>query len=195
MEKSLIPGTAYWWFVVRFLKSGKQGVVNNMPLLGFLGDKSKIMEWLNTHIEYWHWFVLGAVLIITEVFVPGFVFLWFGISAIVIAILSKYVVMSFTMQLLLWAVLSVVAFFALKKLVAKNEHQKLSTPAAREALISQVGLVISANTGKPQGTLRFPSPVFGTDQWAFECDDELDVGEKVIVNDICENALMVNKYK
>lgn len=195
MKISLIPSTAYCWFVVRFLKFDKQGVASNIPLLGLFGDKSKVMEWLNTHIEYWHWFVLGAVLIITEVFVPGFVFLWFGISAIVIAILSKYVVISFTMQLLLWAVLSVAAFFVLKKLLAKDEHQKLSTPAAREALISQVGLVISANAGKPQGTLRFPSPVFGTDQWTFECDDDLDVGEKVIVKDICENALIVNKYK
>lgn len=169
--------------------------MSNRSLLRSPGDKSKIMEWLNTYIDYWHWFVLGAVLIIAEVFVPGFIFMWFGISAIIIAILSKYVVMSFTIQLLLWAVLSVVAFFVLKKLVAKNEHQKLGTPAARDALISQVGLVISANAGKPLGTLRFPSPVFGTDQWTFECDDELDIGEKVIVKDICENALIVNKYK
>ena len=33
-------------------------------------------------IEFWHWWVLAALLIAVEVFAPTTVFLWTGISAI-----------------------------------------------------------------------------------------------------------------
>ena len=36
------------------------------------------MDWLNSSIEYWHWMVLGLLLVASEVFVPSFVMLWFG---------------------------------------------------------------------------------------------------------------------
>ena len=32
-------------------------------------------------LDYWHWWILAAVLIIFEVFAPGAFFLWLGIAA------------------------------------------------------------------------------------------------------------------
>ena len=32
-------------------------------------------------IEFWHWWALGVVLIIVEVFAPGFVFAWLAVAA------------------------------------------------------------------------------------------------------------------
>jgi hypothetical protein len=153
------------------------------------------MEWLNTHIEFWHWFVLGTLLIIIEVFAPGFVFLWFGISAIVIALLSSTIAMSFTVQLLLWSVLSVSSLLIMRRFVTKKRSLSLDKQDAEQALMSQIGMVISTNAGKPVGSLRFPSPVFGDDQWEFECSDELDAGDKVIVIGLAEGRLIVEKHR
>ena len=36
------------------------------------------------HILYWHWIVLGLVLFVLEMMIPGFVLLWFGVSAILV---------------------------------------------------------------------------------------------------------------
>lgn len=37
-------------------------------------------------LEPWHWFVLGVLLIISELLLPAFNALWFGIGAIMVGI-------------------------------------------------------------------------------------------------------------
>lgn len=34
------------------------------------------------HIHYWHWLIFGVALLILEMFTPGAVFMWLGISAL-----------------------------------------------------------------------------------------------------------------
>jgi len=31
-------------------------------------------------VTFWHWWILGIALIIFEVFAPGAIFLWYGVS-------------------------------------------------------------------------------------------------------------------
>ena len=67
------------------------------------------MEWLST-IDYWHWFVLGVVLVILEVLSPGAFFLWLAISAgIVGVLLLVYPGMTWEYQILVFALFSVVS--------------------------------------------------------------------------------------
>jgi len=153
------------------------------------------MEWLNSHVEYWHWFVFGAILVITEVFAPGFVFLWFGLSAIVVAVLAKLIGLTFTMQLFLWAVLSLLSVAFLRKLMIKTESTLENTPKTQQMFVSQIGLVTATNAGKTVGMLRFPSPIHGDDQWSFICDEDLVAGEKAIVESVSNGSLIVKKYQ
>ena len=44
------------------------------------------MGWLS-HILFWHWWVLAAVLISLEILRPGFVFLWLGFGAAAVGFL------------------------------------------------------------------------------------------------------------
>ena len=48
------------------------------------------MEWL-TDWGVWHWLILGFVLLIAEILVPGVFLLWWGLSAIVIAVITKLI--------------------------------------------------------------------------------------------------------
>lgn len=67
------------------------------------------MDWL-APVEYWHWWVLGVVLLILEVFSPGAFFLWLGLAAGVVGIaLLVLPDLGWQLQLLLFAVLSVVS--------------------------------------------------------------------------------------
>ena len=56
---------------------------------------------------YWHWLVLGLLLIVAEIFVPSFTILWFGLGALVVGVLALMVKMSFSVQVLLWTISSV----------------------------------------------------------------------------------------
>lgn len=40
------------------------------------------MELLHT-FTFWHWLILGVLLIVLEIFAPGVVFLWVGVAAII----------------------------------------------------------------------------------------------------------------
>lgn len=60
--------------------------------------------------SYWHWWVLGVVLAVLEVFVPGTFFLWMGIAAGVVGgVLWLAPALPLEYQVLAFAVLSVVS--------------------------------------------------------------------------------------
>jgi membrane protein implicated in regulation of membrane protease activity len=57
--------------------------------------------------DFWHWWILALALIIAETFLPGTFFLWMGVSALVLGVLSWLIpAMGWEMQLMLFAVLS-----------------------------------------------------------------------------------------
>jgi len=64
-------------------------------------------------VDFWHWWILAAVLIVIEVFAPTTLFLWTGISAVVVGGIAFFVGgISWQVQFLLFAVLSVASVFA-----------------------------------------------------------------------------------
>ncbi|WP_019011122.1 NfeD family protein [Deinococcus aquatilis] len=68
-------------------------------------------DWLPTleRIQPWHWWVLGATLLILEVLAPGVFFVWLALSAFSLGLLVFVLPMPVPLQLLLFAGLSVVA--------------------------------------------------------------------------------------
>ena len=57
--------------------------------------------------EPWHWLVLGGLLIISEMFLTTFATLWFGIAAVIIALLSWLFPLSQVFQIIMWLILSI----------------------------------------------------------------------------------------
>ncbi|MEO3428368.1 NfeD family protein [Pelagibius sp. CAU 1746] len=61
-------------------------------------------------IEFWNWWVVAVFLIGIEIFAPGAVFLWMGISAGIVGfVLMLFPEMTWQIQLLIFAVLSLVS--------------------------------------------------------------------------------------
>ncbi len=59
-------------------------------------------------IEFWHWWVAGIVFVIIEIFAPGAIFMWLGISAGVVGVaLLVLPDIGWETQFLVFAVLSV----------------------------------------------------------------------------------------
>ncbi len=79
---------------------------------------------------YWHWLVLGIVLVVLEVFSPGVFFLWLGLSAgLVGGLLWLMPELAWTTQLLLFALFSVVSVVVWRLWLARHP-----TPSDRPTL-------------------------------------------------------------
>lgn len=77
------------------------------------------MDWLPTldKVTYWHWWVLGVGLLILEILAPGVFFVWLALAALVLGLLLFLLPLPLTVQLVLFAVLSIVAVVVGKRYV------------------------------------------------------------------------------
>ena len=155
-----------------------------------------MLDWLNETIAYWHWIVLGLILTLSEIFFASFVLLWFGLSAIVVGALLLMFPFPIAFQIFIWVSLSIFNVFAWFKWVSPLFKTKSLSGMSREKMIGQVGTVIEFNaihTGR--GKLRFSAPILGSDEWRFICEDEVKIGDRVIVQEFSGNSLIVIKSK
>ncbi|MCH9048106.1 MAG: NfeD family protein [Proteobacteria bacterium] len=78
------------------------------------------MDWIND-IIYWHWLILAVVLIILEILMPGAYFLWMGVSAAIVGgAMFVFPQMPILVQVLIFAVLSVITVVMYKSYRKKN---------------------------------------------------------------------------
>ena len=146
-------------------------------------------------IEPWHWFVLGVLLILSELLLPAFAALWFGIGAILVGILYwMFPMMGLTTQILTWIALSVLCTLAWFKFIKPLSIDKTKAGPSREATIGQIGMVIQTNLENEQIRVRFPMPVLGSDEWECRTLDQVQVGDRVRVVDILGNDLVVQPH-
>jgi len=78
------------------------------------------MGWLST-VDYWHWLVLGVILVILEVLSPGAFFLWLAISAGIVGVLLLLNPgMAWEYQILAFALFSVVSIAVWRMYLKRN---------------------------------------------------------------------------
>lgn len=142
---------------------------------------------------YWHWLVLGVVLIVAEIFIPSFTILWFGLGALVVGVAALMVEMSLSLQVLLWSIFSVLFTMLWFKLVKPRMVDSSNSQMAREAAIGESGQVIKLPAGDTRGKLRFSTPILGEDEWEFSCDSEVALGDRLHIQEISDSVLIVAK--
>ncbi|NNG75069.1 NfeD family protein [Acinetobacter sp. ANC 4277] len=145
--------------------------------------------------EPWHWFVLGILLILSELVIPAFAALWFGLAAIMVGVLLwMFPMMGFTTQLVTWIILSVLCTLLWFKFIKPLSIDKTKAGLSREATIGQVGMVIQTHMEHDLITVRFPMPVLGSDEWNCRTLTPVQVGDRVRVVDILGNDLVVKPH-
>ena len=146
-------------------------------------------------ILYWHWVVLGMGLVLFELVLPSFTALWFGAGAIVVGLLLLvFPALSLTVQVLGWALLSILFTVLWFKYLKPLSVDKTKAGLSKEAIMGESGQVLSLPNEARRGTLRFPAPVLGSDEWPFISQDDLAIGDRVRVIDVSGNSLIVSKH-
>lgn len=71
-------------------------------------------------LAYWHWLVLGVLLITLEIFSPGVFMLWLGLAALITGLLLLLPDMAWQVQILLFAVFSIISILAARYWLKKH---------------------------------------------------------------------------
>ncbi len=145
-------------------------------------------------MSYWLWISVGVALMIVEMFVGSFFVFWFGLAAVLVGFILLLVPqLAGAAQIAVWAILSGLLALGWFRYVKPLSRDRTKAGLSREALIGQVGQVLKPPAGATRGTIRFPAPVLGADEWQILSEDPLAIGDRAHVVDLSGNALMVRK--
>jgi membrane protein implicated in regulation of membrane protease activity len=140
------------------------------------------------------WVVLGVVLIIAEVFTPGFVLLWFGIGALAAA-LASMLGMGLGLQFLIFIIIST-ALTALSRTIFVNyftrEGGENELKSGAAGMPGQVGTVVTSSRGAlDEGAVK----VFGSIWTAYPAEGEppLEAGDRVVVERLQGASIYVRR--
>ncbi|TCP94951.1 hypothetical protein EDC44_11210 [Cricetibacter osteomyelitidis] len=134
------------------------------------------MDWLLTWTS-WHWVVLGFVLLILEIIVPGVFFLWWGLAALVIAtVMALIPSLSLTALSIAYAILALIFSVLWWKYQHRKDVQDQSQTSLNQrdhAMLGVKGRVEEINVdGIGRGH-------FGDTTWRIQ-------GNNLTVNDVVE---------
>lgn len=141
------------------------------------------------------WFILGAILVVAEVFTSGFVLLWFGIGALAAALAGILGINSLGIQFLIFALVSVGLTAASRTIFVNYFSREKTGDSLRtgvDALPGKIGTVVSSSRGAmKEGAVK----VFGSTWTAYPAEGEsaLEAGERVRVESIEGSSIYVRR--
>lgn len=149
---------------------------------------------MSFEIEYWHWVVFGVLLVLSEIALTTFFILWFGVAAIIVgAVLFFAPGMTLSWQIFIWTLLSSLLALIWFKYLKPLSIDRTKAGLSREAIVGEVGQVISVPVENRRGRMRFPAPILGADEWQIISLESLAIGDRVRVKDVSGNSLLVEK--
>lgn len=144
--------------------------------------------------EWWHWMVLGLCLAMTELAIPAFFIVWFGIGAIAVGIvLLALPDLAVATQMLLWAGLSTLLVIFWFRYLKPRTVTSVGTSTAHVA--GEVGVLVSDLCPDTRGQVRFQKPVLGSDLWECYADTKIKAGERVRIVVVEGNFIKVEEAK
>lgn len=142
-------------------------------------------------LAWWHWVVLGMVLVALEMVVSTFFLMWFGLGALLVGLVTLFVLPGFAVQLVLWAVASLAMMGIWLRFFKVPDRNRAGQ--AKEGVIGLTGLVTRAVTETGNGEILFQRPVLGADRWPVVADAPIAAGEKARIVDVLGQTLKVER--
>lgn len=140
------------------------------------------------------WAILGAVLIVAEVFTSGFVLLWFGIGALAAA-LGGVAGFGYPLQFLIFFIVSIALTAASRTIFARfftREHPHAGLKMGMAALPGKIGTVVTSSRGAlSEGAVK----VYGSTWTAYPAEGEepLEAGDRVMVESVRGSSIYVRR--
>ena len=141
-----------------------------------------MIELLNHTVLWWHWIIVGLILIIAEMSTGTFITLGLGIAAIAVGLIDLVIPMGFTIQLLLWIILSVILVTAFFKWF--KTQPTVSNSGQSSYRFDIPGTVTEKIHPHKRGKVVFDAPVLGNTDWHATSDYELLKGDRIKIIEV-----------
>lgn len=133
------------------------------------------------------WVAIGIICLIIEIFTPGFLFMSFGIGAIIAGVLVWMTDVSIPLQILIFAIITFIVFLFTRK-ISKKLISEESVPTNVDALKGKQGTVVKEIPVDGRGYVKV-----GGEEWSAisSKNEKIMIGKKVIIQKIEGNKLIV----
>jgi len=138
------------------------------------------------------WFLIGLVLFLLELVLPGFVIFFFGVGAWITALLCLVANPGINLQVIVFAITSVLSLILLRKMIQKRffySKEELSKEVEDEFTGKEAVAVDDFEPGKT-GKVDFK----GT-SWKAESSSPIQKGDRVIIKEKEDFKLIVKPKK
>jgi membrane protein implicated in regulation of membrane protease activity len=143
---------------------------------------------MSFQIVFWYWWAFAAVLLVFEMLLPGVVFLFLAVGALASgAVMLAAPALSLELQLVIFAIVSVAAAFALRPTLRRLQQTRVGEPAMNARGDSLVGkvMVLDAPILNGRGRIKL-----GDGSWSVTGPDMV-AGARVRVSGVDGNELRV----
>ena len=149
-----------------------------------------MIEFLTQNILWWHWVILGFILIMLEINTGTFLLLGLGVASLIVGILTIFLELSFNTELLLWILLCVV-FIVSWKMFVKDKNDSKSGQS--DDNLDTLGKVEEEILSHQRGKVRFNTPVLGSTFWSATADTKIEKGSTVRIITVRGQLIEVEK--
>ena len=125
------------------------------------------MDWLSTIEDPYLWLALGLLLAAAEILVPGMFLIWLAGAALMTGVLAWALPIGLPLQVLVFAVLSILMVFAGRRYIRNNPVEEVDPKMNKrgDRMIGEQAIVVQAITG---GTGRVKH---GDSEWLAKGED------------------------
>ena len=138
------------------------------------------------------WFIIGLVLFLLELVIPGFVIFFFGVGAWITAIICLFAAPGINLQIIVFALTSILSLIALRRIVKKKvffnrENQSIDID---DEFTGKEAVAISPIRPLKKGKVEFKGTT-----WDAESTSEVNDGQTVIIVEKENFTLIVEPKK
>ena len=138
------------------------------------------------------WFILGLGLFLLELVVPGFFIFFFGLGAWVTALVCLIANPGTNLQIVIFAVISVISLIALRRIIQKKFFYSRGTQSedVEDEFTGKEAIATSDFGGIKNGKVEFKGTT-----WTAESKSEIREGQRVIIKEKDSFKLIVELKK
>ncbi len=139
------------------------------------------------------WLIIGVAFLIAELHFSGFflIFFWFG--SWVVALLAYLLLISVTLQVLIFFVSSLAFLFLLRKFLMTKFKDRFISKAKEYSADTPIGKTVRVSRKIMPGTAG--QIEFRGSYWRAEANTEIEKGESVVIDDYVDNDKMVFRVR
>jgi len=145
----------------------------------FKGDS--LIAFLNETVLWWHWIVFGIVLLIVEMSTGTFFMLGLGVAAILVGIIDTLLGTSFTVELSIWMLLSILAIITWFKWF---KEPPVTDSGQSNYRLDTLGTVLEEIHPHARGKVTFDTPVLGNTSWHATSKVDLEKNTRVKIVEV-----------